>query len=66
MSILDLYAKNTSNLDAPKPTTYQEIILQRESTGQNALVQKDLMDPTFRPPLPEDTYIATTFKEGLQ
>ncbi len=66
MSILDLYTKNTSNLDAPKQTTYQETVLIRESTGQNALVQKDLMDPTFRPPLPEDTYIATIFEEGLQ
>lgn len=31
----------------------------------NDLVQKDLVDPTFRPPLASNSYLETIFQQGL-
>lgn len=67
MSILDLFAKNQKTVGVKKnQTTYKDKIFEMERTGVNDLVAMDLMDPTFRPPIPQDSYIAEMFKDGVQ
>ncbi len=65
MSLITLYGEKKSALAPPaNQETYEEFVFDMERNGTNDLVARDMVDPTFRPPLPEDTYIAQLFREG--
>ena len=65
MSLITLLAeKRTALAPPPNQETYEEFVFQMEKNGTNDLVERDMVDPTFRPPLTEDTYIAKLFREG--
>jgi hypothetical protein len=67
MSILDLFAKNQKTVGVKKnQTTYKDKIFEMERTGVNDLVALDLIEPSFSPPKPQDSYIAEMFKDGVQ
>ena len=66
MSLLDLYSKTPSRVAAAKPDTYEKRVFRMEAAGLNDLVERNQVDPTFRPPLPEDSYIATLFTDSVQ
>lgn len=64
-SLVTLYEEDKSALDAEyAPTTYEESIFNLERAGKNSLLMKNQVDPTFRAPLPQDTYTARLFKEN--
>jgi hypothetical protein len=46
-------------------TTYTEFVFEMEKNGTNNLVDRDMVDPTFRPPTAADTYLETVFQDGL-
>lgn len=66
MSLVDQYTKKKSAL-APPPTqtTYEQFVFDMERNGTNDLVERDMVDPTFRPPQASDSYQAQTFQKGL-
>ena len=66
MSIAELYVEKRSPL-APPPTqtTYDQFVFDMERNGTNDLVERDMVDPTFRPPQASDSYLAQNFQKGL-
>lgn len=66
MSIAELYVEKRSPL-APPPTqtTYDQFVFNMERNGTNDLVERDMVDPTFRPPQASDSYLAQNFQKGL-
>lgn len=65
MSLLELYAKQHT-LGPDGQQTYEQTVFQMERAGVNDLVERNMIDPTFRPPLPEDSYISTLFEDTVQ
>ena len=66
MSLITLYEEKKSAFGPPAvQDTYEEFVFDMEKNGTNDLVEKNQIDPTFRPPLPEETYTAQLFKEGV-
>lgn len=66
MSLLTSYEEKRSAFSPPAvQDTYEQFVFNMERNGTNDLVTKNMVDPTFRPPLPEDTYVAQLFKEGV-
>lgn len=65
MSISSLFAeKRTAFAPPANQETYEEFVFEMEKNGTNDLVERDLVDPTFRPPLPADSYLATRFEQS--
>ena len=66
MSLITLYEEKKSAFGPPVvQDTYEQFVFNMERNGTNDLVERNMIDPTFRPPLPEDTYIAQTFRENV-
>jgi len=65
MNLLELYNKQHA-LGANVQMTYEEFTFQMQRSGLNDLVEMNMVDPTFRPPLPEDSYIATLFEDTVK
>jgi hypothetical protein len=66
MSLTDLYNEKKTALAPPaNQTTYEEFVFEMEKNGTNNLVDRDMVDPTFRPPTAADTYLETVFQDGL-
>jgi hypothetical protein len=66
MSLTDLYNEKKTALAPPEnQTTYEEFVFEMEKNGTNNLVDRDMVDPTFRPPTAADTYLETVFQDGL-
>jgi hypothetical protein len=66
MSLTDLYNEKKTALAPPaNQTTYEEFVFEMERTGTNDLVDRDMVDPTFRPPTAANTYLETVFQDGL-
>ena len=66
MSIAELYVEKRSALAPPvSQTTYEQYVFDMERNGTNDLVERDMVDPTFRAPEASNTYIAQKFQEGL-
>ena len=67
MSLLGLLNKKNKNPLAPPPnqTTYTQFVFNMESHGTNDLVERDMVDPTFRPPATATSYLETVFQKGL-
>jgi hypothetical protein len=65
MSLITLYDEKKSAFGPPPvQDTYEQFVFNMERNGTNDLVERNQVDPTFRPPLPEDSYIAQTFKQN--
>jgi hypothetical protein len=66
MSLTDLYNEKKTALAPPaNQTTYEEFVFEMEKNGTNDLVERDMVDPTFRPPTAANTYLETVFQDGL-
>jgi hypothetical protein len=66
MSLTDLYNEKKTALAPPaNQTTYEEFVFEMERTGTNDLVDRDMVDPTFRPPTAANSYLETVFQDGL-
>ena len=66
MSLADLYnEKKTAFAPPENQTTYEEFVFEMEKNGTNDLVERDMVDPTFRPPTAANTYLETVFQDGL-
>ena len=66
MSLTDLYNEKKTALAPPEnQTTYEEFVFEMERNGTNDLVDRDMVDPTFRPPTAANTYLETVFQDGL-
>lgn len=65
MAILDVYDKQKTIFAPANTQTYEQYVFEMEKSGINDLVAKDLVDPTFRPPLTTDTYTEAMFKKNL-
>jgi hypothetical protein len=66
MSLTELYNEKKTALAPPvDQTTYEEFVFEMEKNGTNNLVDRDMVDPTFRPPTAADTYLETVFQDGL-
>lgn len=69
MSLKSLYSKNRGTF-APAPgyasQNYLTKVAKMNSKGTygNDLVQRDVIDPTFRPPLATSTYLESLFQKG--
>jgi len=70
MSLKSLY--NTKEAAFAPPTGYASnnyiskvAEMNRKGALGNDLVQRDMVDPTFRPPLASNTYLETIFQQGL-
>ena len=67
MSISSLYVEKRMVFSPPvNQETYNEFVFQMEKNGTNDLVERDLIDPTFRPPLVTDSYLATNFVKSTR
>ena len=70
MSLLSIF-KTKKDAFAPPPgyasNNYTAKVAKMNSKGTlgNDLVQRDLIDPTFRPPLASSSYLETIFQQGL-
>lgn len=65
MSISSLFeSKKTAFAPPVNQETYEEFVFEMEKNGTNDLVERDMVDPTFRPPLASDSYIATRFEQS--
>jgi hypothetical protein len=65
MSVSSLYIeKKTAFAPPANQTTYEQFVFQMEINGTNDLVERDMVDPTFRPPLVSNSYQANNFKAG--
>ena len=63
MSIATLYTEKKTVLAPPaNQQTYEQFVFQMEANGTNDLVERDLIDPTFRPPLVNESYLAQVTK----
>ena len=66
MSLITLYEEKKSAFGPPVvQDTYEQFVFDMERNGTNDLVEKNMIDPTFRPPLPDATYVAQLFREGV-
>ena len=66
MSLTELYNEKKTALAPPEnQTTYEEFVFEMEKDGTNDLVERNMVDPTFRPPSAADTYLETVFQDGL-
>lgn len=66
MSLTDLYNEKKTALAPPaNQATYEEFVFEMEKNGTNDLVERDMVDPTFRPPTAANTYLETVFQDGL-
>jgi len=66
MSLLTLYNDKQTTLAPPaNQQTYEQYVFKMEQSGTNDLVQMDIVDPTFRPPLVQNSYIAQQFAQGV-
>jgi hypothetical protein len=66
MSLTDLYNEKKTALAPPaNQTTYEEFVFEMEKNGTNDLVERDMVDPTFRPPSAASSYLETVFQDGL-
>lgn len=66
MSLVRLYTEKKTTLAPPAAQdTYDEEMFNMERNGTNNLVMRDMVDPTFRPPLASDSYQARRFQQGL-
>ena len=65
MSVSSLYIEKKSAFAPPvSQTTYEQFVFNMERNGTNDLVERDMVDPTFRPPLVSNSYEANNFKVG--
>jgi hypothetical protein len=65
MSLTALYSEKKTAFAPPKnQETYEEFVFNMEKNGTNDLVERDMIDPTFRPPLVSNSYQAQIFAEG--
>jgi len=66
MSIAELYVEKRTPLAPPaNQTTYDQFVFNMERNGTNDLVERDKVDPTFRPPQASNGYLAQKFQSGL-
>jgi hypothetical protein len=66
MSLATLYnEKKTAFAPPPSQETYDQFVFNMEIRGTNDLVERDMVDPTFRPPLATDSYLQQVFQDGL-
>lgn len=66
MSLTALYnEKKTAFAPPTNQTTYEQFVFDMEKNGTNDLVERDMVDPTFRPPLASNSYLETVFQDGL-
>ena len=66
MSLTTLYsAKKTAFAPPANQQTYDEFVFDMEINGTNDLVERDMVDPTFRPPAAASSYLETVFQNGL-
>ena len=66
MSLTELYNEKKTALAPPvNQTTYEEFIFEMEKDGTNDLVERNMVDPTFRPPAAGTSYLETVFQDGL-
>lgn len=66
MSLTELYNEKKTALAPPvNQTTYEEFVFEMEKNGTNDLVERDMVDPTFRPPTAANSYLETVFQDGL-
>lgn len=66
MSIAELYAEKRSALAPPaSQETYEQFVFNMERNGTNDLVERDMVDPTFRAPDVSNSYMAQKFQSGL-
>jgi hypothetical protein len=65
MSVSSLYIEKKSPFAPPlNQSTYEQFVFDMQKNGTNDLVERDMVDPTFRPPLVSDSYEANVFKNG--
>jgi len=65
MSLTALYKEKKTAFAPPvNQETYEEFVFNMEKNGTNDLVERDMIDPTFRPPLVSNSYQAQIFAEG--
>jgi hypothetical protein len=65
MSVSSLYIEKKTAFAPPvNQQTYEQFVFQMEKNGTNDLVERDMVDPTFRPPLVSNSYQANNFKVG--
>ena len=66
MSIAELYVEKRTPFAPPaNQTTYDQFVFNMERNGTNDLVERDMVDPTFRTPHASDSYQAKRFQNGL-
>lgn len=67
MSLTTLYNEKKTALAPPvNQETYTEFVFNMEKNGTNDLVERNMIDPTFRPPSVTDTYLARVFAEDAK
>ena len=66
MSLTELYNEKKTALAPPvNQETYNEFVFEMEKNGTNDLVERNMVDPTFRPPTAANSYLETVFQDGL-
>lgn len=66
MSLATLYKEKKTAFAPPvSQETYEQFVFEMEKNGTNDLVERDMVDPTFRPPLAQNSYLETVFQDGL-
>jgi hypothetical protein len=66
MSLTALYNEKKTALAPPvNQETYNEFVFEMEKNGTNDLVERNMVDPTFRPPTAANSYLETVFQDGL-
>jgi hypothetical protein len=66
MSLTALYKEKKTAFAPPvNQETYNEFVFEMEKNGTNDLVERDMVDPTFRPPAAANSYLETVFQDGL-
>jgi hypothetical protein len=69
MSLISLYSEKQEAFALPKGYVAKNYIaevakMNSKGTLGNDLVQRDLIDPTFRPPTAQNSYLETVFQKG--
>jgi hypothetical protein len=66
MSLVTLYSEKKTALAPPvNQETYNQFVFEMEKNHTNDLVERDMVDPTFRPPLATTPYLEQVFQDGL-
>ena len=66
MSLTALYnEKKTAFAPPVNQETYNQFVFNMEKNHTNDLVERDMVDPTFRPPLATNSYMEQVFQDGL-